>query len=278
MRSRVLALARRQPIALLALFVALGGTSFAASRSGGAGGSNDVIHGCVGKRTGRLRIVDSPIRCGTLETPIAFNREGPRGPQGLRGPQGDPGPKGATGAAGPKGDAGAAGAKGDTGAPGAKGDTGAPGADGQSVTVASEPLGANCPSGGVKLTSVSGTNYVCDGAGASTTAFDSLFDARLNQRFGQGSQNPNIAPSGGNAAGDYLAEVYLTAAQFPPPGTVFANGQTLPINQNTALFSLLGTTYGGNGTSNFKLPDLRQEAPGGTNYVIAIEGVYPGHD
>jgi hypothetical protein len=251
MRSRVLALARQQPIALLALFVALGGTSFAASRSGGAGGSNDVIHGCVGKRTGRLRIVDSPIRCGTLETPIAFNREGPRGPQGLRGPQGDPGPKGATGAAG---------------------------ADGQSVTVASEPLGANCPSGGVKLTSVSGTNYVCDGAGASTTAFDSLFDARLNQRFGQGSQNPNIAPSGGNAAGDYLAEVYLTAAQFPPPGTVFANGQTLPINQNTALFSLLGTTYGGNGTSNFKLPDLRQEAPGGTNYVIAIEGVYPGHD
>jgi hypothetical protein len=69
MRSRVLALARQQPIALLALFVALGGTSFAASRSGGAGGSNDVIHGCVGKRTGRLRIVDSPIRCGTLEDP-----------------------------------------------------------------------------------------------------------------------------------------------------------------------------------------------------------------
>jgi microcystin-dependent protein len=48
---------------------------------------------------------------------------------------------------------------------------------------------------------------------------------------------------------------------FPPKGWAFCNGQLLPINQNQALFSLLGTTYGGNGQTNFSLPDLRGRAP-----------------
>nr|WP_255699756.1 tail fiber protein [Jiella avicenniae] len=53
----------------------------------------------------------------------------------------------------------------------------------------------------------------------------------------------------------------LTAATYCPRGTIEVDGQTLPISQNTALFSLVGTTYGGNGTSNFDLPDLRGRTP-----------------
>jgi microcystin-dependent protein len=48
---------------------------------------------------------------------------------------------------------------------------------------------------------------------------------------------------------------------FPPKGWAFCNGQILPLSQNTALFSLLGTTYGGNGQSNFALPDMQGNAP-----------------
>jgi microcystin-dependent protein len=72
-----------------------------------------------------------------------------------------------------------------------------------------------------------------------------------------------------------MGTIALTAADFPPPNTMFAAGQTLPISQYSALFSLLQTTYGGNGTTNFKVPDLRQQAPGKTNYTMCIAGDYP---
>lgn len=55
----------------------------------------------------------------------------------------------------------------------------------------------------------------------------------------------------------FLAEIKLMAFNFAPRGWAMCNAQTLPINQNQALFALLGTTYGGNGTTNFQLPDLR---------------------
>jgi microcystin-dependent protein len=66
-----------------------------------------------------------------------------------------------------------------------------------------------------------------------------------------------------------------TANTFPPPGTAFVAGQTLSIAQNTVPFSLLGTTYGGNGTTNFRLPDLHRQAPGGLHYVIQMSGIFP---
>jgi len=59
----------------------------------------------------------------------------------------------------------------------------------------------------------------------------------------------------------FLAEVRLMSFVFPPKGWALCNGQLLPINQNQALFSLLGTTYGGNGQTNFALPDLRGRVP-----------------
>ena len=55
----------------------------------------------------------------------------------------------------------------------------------------------------------------------------------------------------------YLGEIQLYAFGFAPQGWANCNGQLLPINQNQALFSLLGTTYGGNGTVNFALPNLQ---------------------
>jgi microcystin-dependent protein len=59
------------------------------------------------------------------------------------------------------------------------------------------------------------------------------------------------------AADNYLSEILILAFNFPPKGYAFCNGQTMPINQNQALFSLLGTTYGGNGVSTFQLPNLQ---------------------
>lgn len=69
----------------------------------------------------------------------------------------------------------------------------------------------------------------------------------------------------------FLAEIRLMSFVYPPKGWAQCNGQLLSINQNQALFSLLGTTYGGNGTQTFALPDLRGRVPihsgnGGASY------------
>jgi microcystin-dependent protein len=59
----------------------------------------------------------------------------------------------------------------------------------------------------------------------------------------------------------FLSEIRIMSFQFAPKGWALCNGQLLPINQNQALFSLLGTTYGGDGRVNFALPDLRGRVP-----------------
>ena len=59
----------------------------------------------------------------------------------------------------------------------------------------------------------------------------------------------------------FLGEIIMFAGNFAPKGWAFCNGQLLEIRDNTALFSLLGTTYGGNGITNFALPDLRGRSP-----------------
>ena len=59
----------------------------------------------------------------------------------------------------------------------------------------------------------------------------------------------------------FLGEVRVVSFNFAPKGWALCNGQLLPINQNQALFSLLGTTYGGNGQTTFALPDLRGRMP-----------------
>ena len=61
----------------------------------------------------------------------------------------------------------------------------------------------------------------------------------------------------------YLGQVMLTGFNFAPPGFALCNGQLLPINQNQALFSLLGTQYGGDGVNTFALPNLQSRVPVG---------------
>jgi microcystin-dependent protein len=59
----------------------------------------------------------------------------------------------------------------------------------------------------------------------------------------------------------FVAEIRIFPFNFPPKGWAFCDGQIMPISQNTALFSLLGTTYGGDGKSNFALPNMQGNAP-----------------
>jgi microcystin-dependent protein len=63
------------------------------------------------------------------------------------------------------------------------------------------------------------------------------------------------------AVDPFVSEIRIFPFSFPPSGWAFCDGQLLPISQNTALFALLGTRFGGNGTSTFGLPDLRGMAP-----------------
>src|SRR5712671_1040981 len=92
----------------------------------------------------------------------------------------------------------------------------------------------------------------------------------------------------------FVAEIRIFPFNFAPKGWAWCNGQLLPLSQNTALFSLLGTTYGGNGKSNFALPDLQGRAPmhpgqgpglslhdlgetGGSETVTLLESEIPSH-
>ena len=72
----------------------------------------------------------------------------------------------------------------------------------------------------------------------------------------------------------YLSEIRVFSFNFPPKGWAFCNGQLLPINQNQALFSLLGTTYGGDGVQNFALPNLQGKTPihMGNGFVLGQTG------
>ena len=78
----------------------------------------------------------------------------------------------------------------------------------------------------------------------------------------------------------FIGEIRALGFNFAPVGWAQCNGQLMPINENQALFSLLGTTYGGDGRTNFALPDLRKggipAGPGITvPYCIALQGIYP---
>lgn len=77
----------------------------------------------------------------------------------------------------------------------------------------------------------------------------------------------------------FLSEIRLMSFGFAPKGWALCNGQLLPINQNQALFSLLGTTYGGDGRVNFALPDLRGRVPlhMGSSHTLGERGGEQAH-
>jgi microcystin-dependent protein len=76
----------------------------------------------------------------------------------------------------------------------------------------------------------------------------------------------------------YIGEIRAFSFNFPPKGWLLCNGQTLPINQNQALFSLLGTSYGGNGTTTFHLPDLQGTLPMGQGGSSGAVGTRAGEE
>ena len=83
------------------------------------------------------------------------------------------------------------------------------------------------------------------------------------------------------AGGDepFIAEIIIFAGTFSPRGFKFCEGQLLTVGtaENNALFSLIGTTYGGDGATTFALPNLKEaeKALGGARYIIALDGIYP---
>jgi len=85
--------------------------------------------------------------------------------------------------------------------------------------------------------------------------------------------------SGGGGAEPFLSELRMFSFNFAPGGWAMCNGQLLPINQNQALFSLLGTTYGGNGQTTFALPDLRGRVPmhEGNGHTLGEKGGEQAH-
>lgn len=89
----------------------------------------------------------------------------------------------------------------------------------------------------------------------------------------------SVTPSAPAQDDRFLGSIIIVSFNFPPKGFAFCNGQLLPINQNQALFALLGTTYGGDGRQTFALPDLRGRAPihngqgsGLNSYVLGQKG------
>lgn len=76
----------------------------------------------------------------------------------------------------------------------------------------------------------------------------------------------------------FLGEIRMFGGDFAPRGWARCHGQLLPIADHAPLFSLIGTTYGGDGVETFALPDLRPGAPPGAahvTFIIALAGVYP---
>jgi len=272
---------------------------------------DDTIIACVNNNSqGKdLRIVDSADDCRKNETPLQWNTEGPAGADGAPGANGEDGAPGANGEDGAPGANGADGEDGAPGANGADGEDGAPGANGADGEDGAP--GANGADGEDGAPGADGTtdwnkltNIPNDIADGDQDTLDKLrvvqsykakpCSALNNQSWitvdhlmnPEGrvltqvdfTELPNDFPflAYASIADPTLAEVQLFAGNFAPEGWKFTRGQLLTISQNGALFSLLGTTYGGNGQTNFALPDLRcLEAREGPRYIIAVVGVFP---
>lgn len=131
----------------------------------------------------------------------------------------------------------------------------------------------------------------CDGSSYDTTTYNALYSI-IATKFG--TKLPDLShsspltglsyyiackgnyPSSSFALEDFIGAINLAAINFVPTDMVPCNGQILPIAQNTALYALLGTSYGGNGTTTFAVPDLRGLAPlPGLTYYISTMGYFP---
>ena len=166
--------------------------------------------------------------------------EGPTGPAGPTGPEGRTGPAGPTGPPGPQGDQGI---QGPTGPQGPQGDPGTSIVDGTSAG---------------DLLTWDSNNWVALQPAVHGHAVQSSMQPSLVLNYVIALQG--IYPSR-NGADPFLGEIMLFGSYFAPRGWAKCDGQLLSIAQYSALFSLLGTIYGGDGRTTFGLPDLRGRVP-----------------
>ncbi len=215
----------------------------------------------------------TPPTCARRDTLISWNQTGPQGSPGALGPAGPAGAAGPVGATGATGDTGLTGAIGPVGPVGPKGDAGATGAVGPTGPIGLTGLkgdaGATGPAGPAGLVGPAGLKGDTGNTGAQGPVGPAGPAGSGATQFGTNTQ---IAAAGHGETctlGEVILSAGLVANGLP------ANGQLLSINQEQALFSLLGTTYGGNGITNFALPNLGSAAPNGLTYSICSVGVFP---
>lgn len=252
-----------------------------------ANASPTAINACVNKFFGFARIVKSLSDCTQDEYFESWNIAGPAGPQGPAGPagaKGANGPQGVPGAAGPQGPAGLTGATGATGAAGPAGGVGPAGAVGPvGAAGATGPAGATGSQGPAGPAGAQGPAGPAGAQGPAGPAGSTNIPANLTSLSGALSTNGGVAYLGSDfftypaAANCVVGDVVLSVNGYGA-GALPADGRLLPINGNTAIFSLVGNNFGGDGTTDFGLPDLRAFAPQGLQYSICVEGIFPSHN
>ena len=196
-----------------------------------------------------MRLVTANEPCRPNETRILWNIVGPQGPAGPTGPAGPAGPQGVAGPTGSTGPQGVAGPTGPAGPQGIVGPTGPTGPDGA--------MGLQGPQGAAGPTGATGAVGPTGPSGVQTL-------------FGTDTSNASAARGRECTLGEIILSAGVRGVGAP------ADGRLLAINVNTALFSLIGTMYGGNGVTTFALPDLRAAAPNGVTYTICDQGIFPG--
>ena len=265
--------AGRASVVAVAVLCGAAGVSYATTAVTAA--STTTIEACLSSGSGVLYLLPSTGSCRGKDTPIAWNVQGPAGRDGTS-------VSSASASTLPPGSAATASfdaasgnlalgiPSGAPGANGADGKNGVDGKDGTSVASAvattlapgSAATAAFDPASGVLSLGIPRGDQGAPGAGDPAAA---AFIAR----FGTTTD-----PADAGRAGDcMLGSIQLTAGTVGQGAP--ADGKLLSIVQNTALFSLLGTTYGGDGRTTFALPDLRPLAPNGMTYMICDEGIYP---
>jgi hypothetical protein len=194
---------------------------------------------------------------------------GPPGPQGTAGAAGPIGPAGVPGASGPQGPAGPAGATGPTGPAGTVGATGATGPPGPPGTAGA--TGAAGPQGPTGPTGPAGPT----GPPGSSTEDPKL--VALAAILGPATSAPPQRAFGANGLENCTVGQIIFTAYPATGGSVHpADGSLLPISTNTALFSVIGTTFGGDGTTTFAVPNLQAYVPTGLYYSVCVGGIFPG--
>jgi hypothetical protein len=266
------------------------------------GSAQAVIYACVNSVSSVPRIVPTLVDCVAGEKMLKWDVigvAGPTGPQGPAGAAGKAGPQGLTGAAGltgPAGPTGAAGAKGATGSNGPVGPAGPRGVAGiagpvgpigpigvqgaAGATGPSGPTGPQGPSGPSGPQGPSGPTGTQGPQGLQGTPGSNALPANLQAfsnllTINQNSEYNAQFLDGNGTGGCTLGDIILSTDRYYGGNYFPADGSLVQISQNTALFSLLGTRFGGDGVHTFALPNLTAATPSGLYYSICYRGVFP---